>query len=51
MKNALNDIETFSNFFGLRPNLDKCKIAGIGVPKNVNVALCSMKKIASLKCS
>ena len=43
MKNVLNDIETFSNFSGLRPNLDKCKIAGIGVLKNV--ALCGMKNI------
>ena len=45
VKNVLNDIETFSNFSGLRPNLDKCKIAGIGVLKNVNVALCGMKGI------
>ena len=45
MKNALNDTETFSNFSGLRPNLDKWKIAGIGVLKNVNVALCGMKKL------
>ena len=33
VKNVLNDIETFSNFSGLRPNLDKCEIAGIGVLK------------------
>ena len=39
-KNILNDIETFSNFSGLRPDLDKCEIAGIGVLKNVNVAIC-----------
>ena len=45
MKNVLNDIETFSNFSGLRPNLHKCKIAGIGILKNVNVALCGMKNI------
>ena len=37
MKNVLNDIETFSDFSGLRLNLDKCEIAGIGVLKNVNV--------------
>ena len=39
-KNVLNDIETFSNFSGLRPDLDKCEIAGIGVLKNVNEAIC-----------
>ena len=49
MKNVLNDIETFSNFFGLPPNLDKCKIAGIGVLENVNVALRGMKKINQTK--
>ena len=43
MKNNLNDIESFSKFSGLRPNLDKCKITGIGVLKNVNVALCDEK--------
>ena len=35
VKNVLNDIETFPNFSGLHPNLDKCKIPGIGVLKNV----------------
>ena len=39
-KNVLNDIETFSNFSGLRSDLDKCEIARIGVLKNVNVAIC-----------
>ena len=43
VKNALNDISSFLNFSGLRPNLDKCKIAWIGALKNVNVALCDMK--------
>ena len=38
-KNVLNDIETFSNFSGLRPDLNKCEIAGMGVLKNVNVAI------------
>ena len=45
VKNALNDIKSFSNFSGLRPYLDKCEIAGIGVLKNVNVALRGMKNI------
>ena len=38
MKDALNDIKSFSNFSGLHSNLDNCKIPGIGV-LNVNVAL------------
>ena len=52
VKNVLNDIETFSNFSGLHPNLDKCEIAGgkceiagIRALKNVNVALIGMKNI------
>ena len=45
MKNALNYIESFLNFSGLRPNLDKCDVAGIGVLNNVDVALCGMKNI------
>ena len=39
----------FSNFSRLHPNLDKCKIAGIGVLKNVNVALCGRKNINMTK--
>ena len=35
MKDALNDIKSFPNFFRLYPNLDKCEIAGIGALKNV----------------
>ena len=45
VKNVLNDIETLPNISGLRFNLNKCEIAGIGVLKNVNVALCGMKNI------
>ena len=45
VKNALNDIEPFSNFSELHPNLDKFKIAGIVVLKNVNAAFCSIKNI------
>ena len=37
VKNVLNVIETFYNFFVLRPTSEKRKIAGIGVLKNVNV--------------
>ena len=43
--NVLNDTETFSNLSGLCPNLGKCRIAGIGVLKNVNVAVCGTKNI------
>ena len=38
-------IKMFSNFSDLRPNLDKCEIAGIGVLKGVNWALCGLKSI------
>ena len=30
---------------GLRPNLSKCEIAGIGVLKDANVALCGLKSV------
>ena len=49
MKNALNDIKSFSDFSGLWRNLDKSEIVGIGVLKNVNVALCGMKISTWLK--
>ena len=39
----------FLNFSGLRPNFDKCKIAGIRVLENVNVTSCRMKNINWLK--
>ena len=45
VKNALNDIKSFSNFSGLHPNLNECKIVRIRVLKNVNVALCGIKNI------
>ena len=45
MKNALNNVKTFSNFSGLRSNLDKCEIAERGILKNVNVAPCGKKNI------
>ena len=43
VKVVLKDFQSFSSFSGLRPNFTKCKIAGIGVLKRVNVALCGMK--------
>ena len=45
VKNVLNYIETFSNFSGLRPDLDKCEIVVIGVLKDVNVVFCGMRNI------
>ena len=35
----------FSDFSGLKPNTTKCEIAGIGVLKGVQVAVCGMKCI------
>ena len=49
VKNTLNDTESFSNFSGLRPKLDKFKIAGIGVLKKCKCALCGMKNIDLIK--
>ena len=43
VKVVLKDFQSFSSFSGLRSNFTKCKIAGIGVLKRVNVALCGMK--------
>ena len=42
-KFALKDLNLFSGFSRLRPNFTKSEIAGIGVLKRVNVALCGMK--------
>ena len=44
-KNVLSSLKLYSNVSGLSPNLDKSEIAGIGVLKNVNVALCGMKSV------
>ena len=45
IENVFNLIDNFSKVSGLRPNIKKCEIAGIGVLKNVNVALCGMKNV------
>ena len=47
MKNALNDIKSFSNFPGLRPNLDKYKIAGKGVTENCKCGTLKYKNFGS----
>ena len=39
----MNELNTFSNFSGLKPNKTKCETAGIGVLNGVQVALCGMK--------
>ena len=41
----MNTISLFSSFSGLRPNLSKCKVAGIGLLKGVKVAVCGIKCI------
>ena len=42
-----NLFETFNTFFflGLKPNLTKCVIAGIGALQGVQVAVCGMRCI------
>ena len=42
-------IDSFSRFYGLRPNTRKCEITGIGVLKNVKMALCGMKHVDTTK--
>ena len=39
----INSYHIFSRFSGLRPNLSKCEIAGIGILKGVKVAVCGMQ--------
>ena len=41
----INSYHIFSRFSGLRPNLSKCEIAGIGVLKGVKVAVCGMQYV------
>ena len=36
---------TFSIFSGLKPNLTKCEIAGVGTSKGARLAVCDMKCI------
>ena len=38
-------LKLFSNLSGLKPNTTKCEVAGIGVLKGVQVAVCGMKYI------
>ena len=45
IKELLNTFATFSKYSGLKPNHEKCEIAGIGVLQSVKVAVCGMKCI------
>ena len=45
VKKVMNAFDTFSIYFGLKPNNSKCKIAGIGVLKGVSIKLCGMECI------
>ena len=41
----MNELNTFSNFSGLKPNKTKREIVGIGVQNRDQVALCCMKYV------
>ena len=45
VKKVIKVFDRFSKVLGLKPNISKCKIAGIGGMKVVNVALCGMQCI------
>ena len=45
VKVILSSLDQFYTFSDLRPNLSKCEIAGIGVQKDANVALCRLKSV------
>ena len=45
VKALFTTISNFSVFSDLRPNRDKCEVAGIGVLKGVTWALCGLKSI------
>ena len=38
-------LKLFSDFSGLKLNNTKCEVVGIGVPKEIQVAVCGMKCI------
>ena len=42
IKHVVDTLHFFPYFSGLKPNLTKCEIAGIGVLKGVQVAVCGM---------
>ena len=46
---VISCFKNFSLFSGLKPNVDKCEVAGIGILKGVKVAVCGMNWIALTK--
>ena len=49
VKKLMNIFDTFSIYFGLKPNKSKCEIAGIDVLKGVSIKLCRMECITLTK--
>ena len=45
IKELLKTINYFSTLTGLKPNLSKCEVAGMGALKGVKVAICGIKCI------
>ena len=45
IKKYINTLATFSKYSGLKPNHEKCEIAGTGVLKSVKVTVFGMKCI------
>ena len=45
IKELMNELNTFSQFSGLKPNKTKCEIAGILILHGVQVAICGMKYV------
>ena len=45
VKVILSSLGQFYTFSGFGPDLNKCKIAGIGVLKDANLALCGLKSV------
>ena len=43
IKELMNTIFLFSSFSGLKPNFSKCEVSGIGLLKEVKVAVCGIK--------
>ena len=45
VKELLNIINYFSSFMGLKPNLSKWKVAGIGALKGLKVTICGIESV------
>ena len=46
IKSMVDTFNFFSDFSGLKPNLSKCEITGIGVLKEVQVAVCGIRCVS-----